>query len=429
PEGKNVAFYQQRLRDLNDAFSKYNMAAMKSGALNKDDAVTKQMRPAQARCRAYMSQAPDFNRRESEETERIYYDGLAYLGKVDELTKEINAALNRKTPDREKAFNLQRRLSTARAVRALKEDKLDSLIDSIFDNSTQDNSAEALTQLEGVFLALGDLGKEDLLDSVEYRLSKAALQSNNQILRQRVGSYALKHTSQSVGKALKLEGVCTDGTEFSWDDYRGKTVLVCVIPPADYTGADQWNSFNQLTADLLSAYRAYREYGFEVVGYAVDTIEGMVVKPDVAPTKKAKSKGVEPKDLPWKIVSQKASREAKDKDYLDFTTFYGSRSFPTTFLVDKDGVVVSTETNARELRLSLARRYPEGAKTEIENILNVPDGRDREFYNKLIINDLSLATEIFKTFNPTMEESAEFVKRVEKARVEASRQRDRLPQN
>ena len=432
PEGKNVAFYQQRLRDLNDTFSEYSVAAIKKGALGalkKDDDVTEQMRPAQARCRAYMSQAPDFNRHESEETERIYYDGLAYLGKVDELIGEINAALNQKEPDLEKAFNLQRRLATAQAVNAVKENRLDSLIDSIVENSTQKKSSEALIQIEGVFLALGDLGKKDLLDPAEYRLSKAALQSNNQILRQRVGSYALKHTSQSVGKALKLEGVCTDGTEFSWDDYRGKTVLVCVIPPADYIGADQWNSFNRLTDDLLSACQAYREYGFEVVGYAVDTIEGMGVKPGAAPPKKAKSKGVEPKDLPWKIVSQKASREAKDKDYLDFTTFYGSPFFPMTFLVDEDGKVVSTETNSGELRLSLAQRYPEGAKTEIENILNVPEGRDRDFYDKLIINDLPLATEIFKTFNPTMEENAEFGKRVEKARVEAIRQRDRLPQN
>ncbi|MBR5759968.1 MAG: hypothetical protein IKX88_15375, partial [Thermoguttaceae bacterium] len=69
------------------------------------------------------------------------------------------------------------------------------------------------------------------------------------------------------GKTLELEGIFTDGTEFSWDDYRDKAVLVCCVPKKPLSKEQDSKEY------ILEAYRAYHNSGLELVWYAPDDDE------------------------------------------------------------------------------------------------------------------------------------------------------------
>ncbi|MBP5620748.1 MAG: redoxin domain-containing protein, partial [Thermoguttaceae bacterium] len=375
PEGKDVAFYKQRKHDLSSSFSAYSMAALRNDEI-KDLDLGDRMRPAYTRCEAYMTLSPDFDRHESPENERYYYQGQAYFGNVDLLVQELDAELDKDQPDQDKAHMLRQYITLAETSKALSEGKLDELIDAKLEKVLVKDSPMNRFELYSVAAAVETLGRFDLLDMAEYRIDKGLQKSLALELNPYVTVYGSKHVNKCVGKDLRLEGVFTDGTEFSWDDYRGKVVLVYLIPPYPVAkGFDQ-------TKYILSAYNAFHDSGFEVVGYALDDVEYKVVSDDGSKPQETQSMEEKLKELPWKVVSRKATLAAKDKNYLDFATFYSVNGYPHQIFVGKDGKVARTHVRDEFIGGFLAKEYPDAARAEIDRLLDVPDDQDMEYYNR-----------------------------------------------
>ncbi|MBQ9812904.1 MAG: hypothetical protein IJM54_06280 [Thermoguttaceae bacterium] len=408
PEGKDVAFYKQRRSDLSASFSAYSKAAIKNDKI-KDPDLGNRMRPAYTRCEAYMTQAPDFDRHESPENERYFYQGQAYFGNVDFLAEELDAELDKDQPDQDKAHMLRQYITLAETSKAIGEGKLDALIDAKLEKVLVKDSPMNRFELLGVAGAVETLGRFDLLDMAEYRIDKGLQKSQAPELNPYVTVYGSKHVIKCKGKELRLEGVFTDGTEFSWDDYRGKVVLVYYIPP--YPVA---KSFDQ-TKYILSAYNAFHDSGFEVVGYALDDVEYKVVSDDGSKPQETQSMEEKLKDLPWKVVSRKATLAAKDKNYLDFATFYSVSGYPHQIFVGKDGKVARTHVRDEFIGEFLAKEYPDAARAEIDRLLDVPDDQDLEYYDRFDKELFNMGF-MFNALDPTPEEREELGERIKKAK-------------
>jgi peroxiredoxin len=129
------------------------------------------------------------------------------------------------------------------------------------------------------------------------------------------------------GRAMPLEGTTLDGKPLSWDTYRGKVVLV-----------QFWATWcapcRQEIKSIQKTYEAYHGRGFEVVGISVDE------------DREELEAFVKENHLPWPVVFDQALRGEDDKS---MATRYGVMSIPQVILVNKEGIVVSTEVRGPAL--------------------------------------------------------------------------------
>jgi thiol-disulfide isomerase/thioredoxin len=131
-----------------------------------------------------------------------------------------------------------------------------------------------------------------------------------------------------VGKPLELEGTLLDGSQFDWNAYRGKVVLV------DFFA--NWCTVCREEAPFVhQVHDAYKNQGFEVVGVSLDK------QPKLAEAYR-KETGFE---FPTLFSSDPRAMEWKSS----LAVKYGVTSLPRAILVDQNGKVV--ETVARGERL------------------------------------------------------------------------------
>ena len=142
-----------------------------------------------------------------------------------------------------------------------------------------------------------------------------------------------------LGNAMEITGKSLDGSDFDWESYRGKVVLV-----------DFWATWcGPCLAEAPNArkhYDIYHDYGFEVVGISLDS------------SKKSLEAYVKKENVPWANLFQEVTGWKHP-----IAVKYGIHAIPSVFLVDRDGKVVSLQARGAELGKQLTKLI--GPKTMV----------------------------------------------------------------
>ncbi|MFZ5831878.1 MAG: TlpA family protein disulfide reductase [Planctomycetota bacterium] len=148
-----------------------------------------------------------------------------------------------------------------------------------------------------------------------------------------------------VGQPMPLEGLHLDGSKFSWDNYKDKTVLV-----------QFWATWcmpcRQEIENIREVYNKYHEKGFDVIGINLDD--------DVTSVREFLAQN----PLPWnQLVS--ADENARGMD-SPMAVRYGVMAIPEVVLVGKDGKVAALEARGPQLWEEVQKLLGpvEGAKEE-----------------------------------------------------------------
>jgi thiol-disulfide isomerase/thioredoxin len=143
-----------------------------------------------------------------------------------------------------------------------------------------------------------------------------------------------------LSKPLDLKFTAVDGRQVDLAKMRGKVVLI-----------DFWATWcppcKVIAPDILAAYKKYHSEGFEVIGVSVDS------------DKQGLLDYVKKEGVPW---PQYFDGNGIDNE---ITSRFGIEEFPTLWLIDKKGVVVTT--NLRDLWTSDGTIHPVASDATIEN--------------------------------------------------------------
>ena len=143
-----------------------------------------------------------------------------------------------------------------------------------------------------------------------------------------------------LGNPIELAGKLLDGSDFDWDSYQGKVVLI-----------DFWATWCgpciAEAPNVRKNYDLYHDLGFEVVGISLDT------------DKKALEAYLEKENVPWVNLFQ-AGTGWKHPLALK----YGVSAIPTVLLVDRDGKVVSLRARGAELGNQLKKLFDSNSDWE-----------------------------------------------------------------
>jgi thiol-disulfide isomerase/thioredoxin len=157
-----------------------------------------------------------------------------------------------------------------------------------------------------------------------------------------VRSAGLEKQSDWVGKPMELTGTTSEGGKFDIAQYKGKVVLV-----------DFWATWcgpcRAALPDLKEAYEKYHAQGFEVVGVDLD---GQLS--DL-------SDFLDKEKLPWVNV---VGEEKEGQMQFPLAEKYGINGIPTTFLVGRDGKIVSQTLGAQDLSKQIEKLLAEKANTQ-----------------------------------------------------------------
>ena len=124
--------------------------------------------------------------------------------------------------------------------------------------------------------------------------------------------------------------VATDGKEVSLESFKGKYVLV-----------DFWASWcqpcRQENPNVVNAYKAYNSKGFEVFSVSLDRHD------------QARLNAVKEDGLTWAQVRDTENKVAE---------LYAIQQIPTTFLLDREGVIIATNLRGEALEAKLKELMP-----------------------------------------------------------------------
>jgi hypothetical protein len=135
-----------------------------------------------------------------------------------------------------------------------------------------------------------------------------------------------------LGKELNLAGTTLDGTALDWNAYRGKVVLLDFCNTQSHPWRLEW-------ANARNCYQLFHERGFEVIRISSDTDRG------------ALEEFMKAEEPAWGVTLHE--RNAARLHPLAMR--YGVTSYPSGWLVDKAGKVVSLRAVGRQLQEELTR--------------------------------------------------------------------------
>lgn len=136
------------------------------------------------------------------------------------------------------------------------------------------------------------------------------------------------------GNPIEVSGTLLDGSQFNWESYRGKVVLV-----------DFWATWcgpcRAEVPNVLKLYQAYHDKGFEVVGISLDE------KPEQAEAY------IKQTGIPWvTLFNQEESQRGWEHP---LATYYGVTGIPRAILVDQAGNVLSMRARGKNLEVGLRK--------------------------------------------------------------------------
>ena len=139
------------------------------------------------------------------------------------------------------------------------------------------------------------------------------------------GSEAVWKQTAWVGKELPdFSAVAFDGTPISLSDYRGKMVLLNFCA--------KWCGF--CAPEMLYIKEAYEHHykdGFDVIGVSLDESEAEL------------REFIEVHNIPWLQIF-----DGKGSD-SELARYFGIKSVPSQWLIDRDGKILSVETRGEQL--------------------------------------------------------------------------------
>ena len=139
------------------------------------------------------------------------------------------------------------------------------------------------------------------------------------------GSEAVWKQTAWVGKELPdFSAVALDGTPISLSDYRGKMALLNFCA--------KWCGFCAPEMPYIKeAYEHHHKHGFDVIGVSLDENEAEL------------REFIEEHNIPWLQIF-----DGKGWD-SELARYFGIKSVPSQWLIDRDGKIISVETRGEQL--------------------------------------------------------------------------------
>jgi thiol-disulfide isomerase/thioredoxin len=161
------------------------------------------------------------------------------------------------------------------------------------------------------------------LKRAQARLHTAASGSNPEMVKMATGQL---QELEAMKRPMQLKFTALDGREVDLGKLRGKVVLV-----------DFWATWCvpcvKELPNVQRVYDAYHDKGFEVIGISLDR----------ANARETLIKFIDERKLPW---PQHYDGRHWDNE---ISTRFGIRSIPTVYLLDKQGLLVTSDATGPEL--------------------------------------------------------------------------------
>ncbi len=358
PEGKDAKFYDELQQQL---FKQYNETVVQTHDPDDYRRLINELGDAFLTIHNYLKDRTDA------ESKRVASDALyaaiqeyAPAGNLDGMKKCRELATTESAKAFADAFIIPAALAVA--IKADDNDAIKETIDEFFAKSGDEMIASVASNL------YVQLKKSDPELAKEYsaRVVETFKDGKKDFQKRIVEHFAGRARFDNlVGNDVKFEGIFLDGTEIDWNSYRGKVVLI-----------DFWATWCPACVaefpQIQNYYDAYRDKGFEVVGYSLDRV------PDALKEYEAAGK------LPsWKTISLAHTLQAnkeKGKEFVALDQYYGLDGIPASILVGKDGKAIATNVPMHKLR-TLIEDAVYGPVDD--SIFDVPDGKDVAFYVEL----------------------------------------------